>query len=63
MLKFPDEAVDNVHERLAGLIDDSQPYDPLLAGGAPLTHGKGVGDGKVRYAPKSGPIGNMRRPK
>lgn len=61
--KLPDEAGENIHEKLAGLIQDSQPYDPLIAGSSPLTHRKDVGDGKVRYAPKSGPIGNMRKPR
>ena len=55
---------DVAHERLAGLIDDSQPYDPRLTGGTGLTHGKGVGDGKPRYTPKApGPQSNARKPR
>jgi len=51
--RYPDELSEGPHEKLAGLIDDSQPYDPLVPGGAPLTHGKDVGDGKPRFAPKN----------
>ena len=58
--KLPDERVDYAHERLAGLIDDSQPYAPQLAGGAPLTQTKGVGSGPPKYRPKTGPRTNAR---
>jgi len=58
--KLPDERVDYAHEGLSPLIDDSQPYNKLLAGGAPLTKGKGVGAGTPRYAPKTGPRTNSR---
>jgi hypothetical protein len=49
---------DVAHEKLAGLLDDSQPYDPLLPGGAPLTKGKGVGSGPPKVKPKTGPRQN-----
>src|SRR5262249_56002598 len=49
---------DDAHERLSGLIDDSQPYAAQLAGGAPLTQGKGVGSGPARYKAKTGPRTN-----
>src|SRR5262249_10123334 len=58
--KLPDERVHYAHEGLSPLIDDSQPYDKMLAGGAPLTKGKGVGAGTPRYAPKTGPRTNSR---
>jgi hypothetical protein len=45
--------IDAPHQRLSGLIDDSQPYDPVLTGGAPLTRGKGIGPGSPRHAPKN----------
>jgi hypothetical protein len=50
-------------ERVAGVIDDSQPYDPLLPGGAPLTQGKGVGSGPPRYAPKTGALSKLTNAK
>jgi hypothetical protein len=58
--KLADERVDYAHEGLSPLIDDSQPYDKLLTGGAGLTKGKGVGAGKPRFAPKTGPRTNSR---
>ena len=50
--KLPDERVDYAHEGLSPLLDDSQPYDKMLPGGAALTKGKGVGAGKPRYGAK-----------
>jgi hypothetical protein len=57
--KLPDERRDDAHERLAALIDDSQPYDKQLPGGAGLTKGKGIGS-DPRPRVKTGPRTNAR---
>lgn len=57
--KLPDERVDYAHEGLAPLIDDSQPYNKLLAGGSKLTKGKGIGSDKPPR-PNTGPRTNAR---
>src|SRR5262249_24977857 len=57
--KLPDERRDDAHEGLAPLIDDSQPYAAQLAGGAPLTKGKGIGSAP-RPRVNTGPRTNAR---
>lgn len=46
------------------LIDNQadQPAGKMLGGGGPVSHNKRT-VGAPRYKPKSGPIGNMKRPK
>jgi len=48
---------DYVHQKLNALIDNdpSLPSGKLNAGGGPLGRTGGVGPGKPRYAPKTGP--------
>ena len=57
--RMPDESRDYDHEGLSPLIDDSQPHDKMLAGGAPLTKGKGVGSDPAPRA-NTGPRTNAR---
>ena len=53
---------DSPHERLSVLIDGQvdQPAGKHLGGGGPVSDNKvgGVGPGKVRYKPKTGPQSN-----
>ena len=53
---------DAPHERLSRLIDGQvdQPAGEILGGGGPVSDNKvgGVGPGKVRYKPKTGPQSN-----
>ncbi len=53
---------DSPHERLSRLIDGQvdQPAGKHLGGGGPVSDNKvgGVGPGKVRYKPKTGPQSN-----
>lgn len=48
---------DAPHQRLSALIDNdpSLPSGKLINGGGPLGRTGGVGPGKARYAPKTGP--------
>jgi hypothetical protein len=53
--RLPDERRDDAHEGLGSLIDDDTGMgsgNKMTGGGGPLTKGRGVGDGKPRYAPK-----------
>ena len=68
--KLPDEAMDGVHQNLMRLLDDQvdQPAGEILGGGGPVSDNaddnspgwKGSGRKGPRYAPKTGPIGNMK---
>jgi hypothetical protein len=63
--KLPEETGESPHEKLARLIDGQvdQPAGKMLGGGGGVSDNKvgGVGRGGPKYAPKSGPIGNMRK--
>jgi len=73
--KLPDEAGDGVHGKLNVLIDNErdQPAGKWLGGGGPVSDNDiGINDGSAwkgsgrkgpRYAPKTGPQGNMKRPR
>jgi hypothetical protein len=70
-----DESYENIHQNLYRLIDGQadQPSGPMLTGGGPVSDnvperdsggGWGGSDRKgARFAPKTGPQGNMRKPR
>jgi hypothetical protein len=63
-----DESGDYVQGELYRLIDnqvDMGSGNKMTGGGGPVSDNKvgGVGDGKIRYPAKTGPIGNMRKPR
>jgi hypothetical protein len=49
-----------VHQRLTGLIDNQadQPAGKMLGGGAVNRNPSGIGEGKARFKPKTGPQNN-----
>src|SRR5262245_17263438 len=73
--KLSDDATASVHERLSRLLDRQadQPSGPMLTGGGAVSDNERLDDATStwkgsdrkgpRYAAKSGPIGNMKRPK
>jgi hypothetical protein len=63
-----DESGDRVHQELYRLIDnqvDLGSGNKMTGGGGPVSENKvgGVGDGKIRHPVKTGPQGNMRKPR